>query len=220
MITLILIIGCSHTQVHLYGKYLSEPEVERISRLLQEGEFLVDVNFLTFPESITRNSLVYSLMLKEPSELTRLAKVASNLGYDIHQEVPLFSNNHAFTHESIGLFLIPTDIDVSAQYLLESVFGTYQSKSCQSETQLILLENKTYSLVNAKKDVLLSGGWKVTQYPYVQLSGAKNDPWVAPFEVAVTDEIEYGVAVSNTYLMPLSDYVRFDECQFYKGEVQ
>jgi|TARA_R110000765_G_scaffold74629_5_gene146285 hypothetical protein len=38
--------------------------------------------------------------------------------------------------------------------------------------------------------------------------------------VAVTDEIEYGVAVSNTYLMPLSDYVRFDECQFYKGEVQ
>lgn len=102
--------------MHLYGKYLSEPEVERISRLLQEGEFLIDVNYLSFPESITRNSLVYSLMLKEPSELTRLTKVALNLGYHIHQEVPLLSHNHAFPHDFIGLFLIPTDIDVTAQY--------------------------------------------------------------------------------------------------------
>ena len=232
---LISLQGCSQTQVHLYAKYLSEAEINRVSTQLEKDNFQVDVNQLTFPDSIGKNSLVYSLMLPEQSELTRLSQSANKLGYLIENEVPLFSNNHSFTHDSIGLFLIPEDMDISASMSHEKLIGRYYSKACDADTQLLLNSDNTYMLVNspqagnneAKQDeeqlngqqALISGFWKVTQYPYVQLSGPENHPWVAPFEVEVHDEIEFGVLVENTYLKPLSDYERFDSCQFYKGAV-
>ncbi|WP_226990266.1 hypothetical protein [Paraglaciecola mesophila] len=232
---LISLQGCSHTQVHLYAKYLSESEVNRISKQLKKDDFDVDVNQLTFPNSISRNSLVYSLMLPEQSELSRLTQSAAKLGYSVESEVPLFSNNHSFTHDSIGLFLIPDDLDISASISREKLIGRYYSKACDADTQLLLNSDNTYILVNSpqeaisnakqgevqlnRQQTLISGFWKVTQYPYVQLSGPKNHPWVAPFEVEVYDEIEFGVSVENTYLKPLSDYKRFDSCQFYKGAV-
>ncbi|AEE24104.1 putative lipoprotein [Glaciecola sp. 4H-3-7+YE-5] len=223
--------GCGHTQVHLYAKYLSASEVNRISEQLKKDDFDVDVNQLTFPISIRRNSLVYSLMLPEQSELTRLTQSTAKLGYSVESEVPLFSNNHSFTRDSIGLFLIPEGLDVAALMSYEGLVGRYYSKACDVEVQLLLNLDKTYTLVRAlqensdantfdnKQETLLSGFWKVTQYPYVQLSGPKSHPWVASFEAQVQDEIEFGVAVENTYLKPLNDYERFHLCQFYKGRV-
>lgn len=219
-IGLMLLMGCSQTKVHLYAKYLSNAEITRISQVLEQDDFSVDVNQLVYPESITQDSLVYSLMLKTPSELARLTQSVAKLGYNIHQEVPLFSNNHSFTHGSIGLFLIPDNIDIAAFQAQQSVIGRYYSKQCAVDTQLTLSPDKSYSLINADGQGLISGFWTVTQYPYIQLSGPKKHPWVAPYEIEVREEVEYSVPVVNIYLMPLSDYKRFNQCQFYKGTVR
>ncbi|MEI8648885.1 hypothetical protein P4S73_15025 [Paraglaciecola sp. Hal342] len=64
-------------------------------------------------------------MLPEQSELTRLTQSTAKLGYSVESEVPLFSNNHSFTRDSIGLFLIPEGLDVAALMSYEGLVGRY-----------------------------------------------------------------------------------------------
>ncbi|ABG39760.1 hypothetical protein Patl_1234 [Paraglaciecola sp. T6c] len=67
------------------------------------------------------------------------------------------------------------------------------TKACDADTQLLLNSDDTYMLVNSpqaganevkhikaqlnRQQTLIFGFWKVTQYPYVQLSGPENHPY-------------------------------------------
>jgi len=52
MLLSITLLSCSSTDVHLYTRYLSDTEIEKISSKLKESNFSVVINTLPFPETI------------------------------------------------------------------------------------------------------------------------------------------------------------------------
>ncbi len=160
-------------RVHLYQRYLTDEQVQSLTTALEAKNYTVETNVLPFPEQMRSSSVVYSLVINMDRAVNDLLPILTEQGWLSVQVQPLFSGNHWFSKNSIGLFLVPDDTDVSAPSYLDFA-DNYVAEQCDEKATLHLSVDKSYrmSYQNSKQDnpVVINGAWVMQHYPYITLT--------------------------------------------------
>ena len=106
----LLFCSCSQTTVHLYSRYLSDPQIEAISKELVAADFSVKPNQLEFPQSVTQSSLTYSPLINNRNAVNRVIYTMKGVGWDIENTSMLFIDNHWYKKNSVALMLVPSGV--------------------------------------------------------------------------------------------------------------
>jgi hypothetical protein len=220
MLLSITLLSCSSTDVHLYTRYLSDTEIEKISSKLKESNFSVVVNTLPFPETISQSTLLYSPFIQGDKTLDLLIKSLANIDWDISNVESLVSGNHWYSKNSVGLFLLPEGIKQKDRIAIQDLANNYESRNCDTLVSLNLNKNNTYRLsftnkINERTDHL-KGTWKIRSYPYIELTSS-NQRWWFYFEIEQKVETDKVSKINIIELKPIDRYSFFPNCSFVNG---
>lgn len=188
ILLLTLITACSSkTNIHLYGKYLTVEQKKQVITALDADQFIVTVTSLAFPESINDNAIVYAPSMNSQKQLTLLMNQLNGLGYTISNASLIMSNNHSFTANNVGLFLVPEGTNVDHQTLSSYNFAfptinEYGAIDCPHATTLYLKSSNEFSLeINQwnkqQQDYVeryIDGTWQLKEGIYLSLT---NNEW-------------------------------------------
>jgi len=216
----ITLLACSSTEVHLYTRYLSDIEIEKISSKLEESNFKVVTNTLTFPETINQSTLLYSPFIQGDKTLGLLINSLSNISWTIPNVEALVSGNHWYSKNSVGLFLIPEGVKQKDRIAIQDIANNYESRNCDTLVNLHLNKNNTYKLsftdkTNERTDHL-KGIWKIRSYPYIELTSS-NERWWFYFEIEQKVESDKVSKINIIELKPVDRYLFFPNCSFANG---
>ncbi|MEW6997443.1 hypothetical protein AADZ86_07050 [Colwelliaceae bacterium BS250] len=214
------LISCSSTEVHLYTRYLSDIEIEKISSKLDESNFKVVTNTLSFPETIHQSTLLYSPFIKGEKTLDTLINSLSEIGWTIPSVEALVSGNHWYSKNSVGLFLLPEGVKQKDKIANQDLANDYESRNCDTLVNIRLNNNNTYQLTftnktNERTDHL-KGTWKIRSYPYVELTSF-NERWWFYFEIEQKIETDKVSDIEIIELKPVESYSFFPNCSFVNG---
>ncbi len=216
----IFLVACSSTEVHLYTRYLSDTEIEKISSKLDESNFKVITNTHSFPETINQSTLLYSPFIKGEKTLDILINSLSDLGWAIPKVEALVSGNHWYSKDSVGLFLFPEGVKQKDKIANQDLANDYESRNCDTLVSLRLNKDNTYQLtfINKTKERTdhLKGSWKIRSYPYIELTSF-NERWWFYFEIEQKVESDKVSKVNIIELKPVDSYPFFPNCSFANG---
>lgn len=188
---LMLLTACSSkTQVHLYAKYLSDEETAEVINKLDKANFDIAINQLDFPKSVNDNAIVYAPSSNSRKRLDNLMVTLTSLGFNVSNASLIVANNHSFTANNVGVFLLPDGVRVehklegSHQYQLPLI-NEYGAIDCQHATTLYLKESNEFFIevdiwqedkqqYSAK---YFEGNWQLTENNQLILS---NNSWSEP----------------------------------------
>jgi hypothetical protein len=169
----LFLCGCSQTTVHLYSRYLSDPQIKEINKELVKADFIVKPNLLAFPKSITQSSLTYSPLINDRNAVNKVINELSGLGWEIYHTSMLFIDNHWYKENSIALMLLPPwlDLDPHTQTNQQDWANEYTSQNCDLGLAIHLEQNGQYQIVTAKSLPLnhdyATGKWSISVLPYL-----------------------------------------------------
>jgi hypothetical protein len=216
----ISLFACSSTEVHLYTRYLSDTEIEKISLKLDDSNFKVVTNTHSFPEEIQQSTLLYSPFIKGEKTLDVLISSLSDMGWAISNVEALVSGNHWYSQDSVGLFLLPEGVKQKDKIANQDLANDYESRNCDTLVNLRLNKDNTYLLYFTNKSKVrtdhLKGSWKIRSYPYIELTSF-NERWWFYFEIEQKEESDKVSKVSIIELKPLDLYPFFPKCSFANG---
>ncbi len=220
----LMLSGCSNnTTVYLYAKYLDDNQIEEVKNTFERSEkYRVEINKFDFPTTITENTLLYSLLLREPQAIDMASDLSSSAGFPILRTQGLTEGNHWYTKNSIALFLFPKNKDNKLVFFQQDLVNEYKGQNCDTATSLKLNKNGLFNLAissadNGSVNESVNGTWKYRQHPFLELKtkGATYSEYY--FEIKQfrgTDkvsEIDYVELVSlNTGSLP-------EGCSFLVG---
>lgn len=225
----LFLMACSSTKVHLYGKYLSEEQIEQITLALKD-DFDIEVNQLSIPQKVQVSSLIYSPLYPDKSNLELLTSRLLTLGFDIENISPLVIDNYWYTGNDIGVMLLPSvSADNSRSRVgvrTEDLANTYQAQHCAFKHKIIIGSDYRYhiELVNDSTEHVqrkLSGSWRVRQFPYLEFkpdksAGQEHEPWFY-FEISKAKEVDMVSAIELIKLKPVQHYPLLNNCHFAFG---
>lgn len=216
----IILIACSSTEVHLYTRYLTDAEIEKISSKLNESNFKVITNTLSFPDTINQSTLLYSPFIKGEKTVDVLINSLSSIGWSFPKIETLVSGNHWYSQDSVGLFLLPEGIKQKNKMSNQDLVNVYESRHCDTLVNLRLNKGNTYQLSftnksNGRTDHL-KGSWKVRSYPYIELTSF-NERWWFHFELEQKVESDKVSKINIIELKPVDHYPFFPNCSFVNG---
>ncbi|MDK2598285.1 hypothetical protein [Pseudoalteromonas obscura] len=180
------IAGCANTTtVHIYAKYIPNEASINLRAALEEKGFAVETNTLDFPTTISRNTILHSLMLQDPDALQLVKQTAQNSGFKTTNIQALKEGNHWYTKNSIAIYPFPKDKQ-NSPLLKADLVREFETSSCGSTFKLNLLQNGAYeisgSTIAQEDPALLKGTWHYAQYPYMELRPYKGIGWSRYFE--------------------------------------
>lgn len=214
------LLSCSSTQVHLYTRYLSEQETDKITKALEEKDFDVVVNTLAFPDDIQQSTLLYSPFVKGEDNLNVLISSLENLGWTLPRVQPLLAGNHYYTKNSVGLLLLPDGVKHNDKILSQDLVNSYDAKECDVSVQLRLNRNDTYQLSYTDDSYThpehIKGNWYMPSYPYIQLV-SENKMWEFYYEIQQKTEIDLISKIEIIELKPVDTHFVFPNCIFTFG---
>lgn len=220
LILSIALMACSSTEVHLYTRYLSDTEIEKISSELDKVNFKVINNTLAFPEKINQSTLLYSPFIKGEKTLELLIKSLSDIGWVIPNVEALVSGNHWYSKDSVGLFLLPEGVKQNDKIANQDLVNNYESRNCNTNVNIRLNKNNTYQLSFTnkvgKRTDHLKGIWRVRSYPYIELA-SYNERWWFYFEIEQKVETDKVSKIQIVELKPVESYSFFPNCTFANG---
>ena len=76
-------MACTSTKVHLYSRYLSPLEVQTISKALENVNFEVMTNSLSFPDTVSHSTLLYSPFIQDEAQVDNVINALTKLGWVI-----------------------------------------------------------------------------------------------------------------------------------------
>jgi hypothetical protein len=216
----ITLVACSSTEVHLYTRYLSDTEIEKISSKLDESNFKVVPNTLSFPDNIYQSTLIYSPFIKGDKTLDTLINSLSEVGWSIPIVEALVSGNHWYSKDSVGLFLLHEGVKQKDKIANQDLANDYESRNCGTIVSISLNKNNTYQLsftnkTNERTDHL-KGSWKIRSYPYIELTSF-NERWWFYFEIEQKVESDKISKIEIIELKPVESYSFFPNCSFVNG---
>jgi len=216
----IALVACSSTEVHLYTRYLSEIEIKEISSKLEESNFKVVPNTLSFPENIYQSTMIYSPFIKGDKTLDTLIQSLNEVGWPIPSVEALVSGNHWYSKDSVGLFLLPEGVKQKDKIANQELANDYESRHCDTKVSIRLNKNNTYQLsftnkISERTDHL-KGAWKIRSYPYIELTSL-NERWWFYFEIEQKTELDEISKIEIIELKPVESYSFFPNCSFVSG---
>lgn len=223
----ILLSACSSTTVHLYGRYLSEAQIEKVKDGLEKTGVKVKTNTLSFPESINQSTLLYSPFIQQENGLENITNSLSKLNWTIADVQMLVANNHWYKKDSVGLFLLPEGMTQNDRIVSRDLVNEYTSRNCKMGVSVQLNQDNTYEMFFSEIPDLrteyfrnridyLKGSWKVRSYPYIELTSF-NDRWWFYFEIQRKTETDKVSDIDIIELAPLDEYKLFPNCSFTYG---
>jgi hypothetical protein len=221
---LLLLSACSTTKVHLYTRYLSDNEIEVVTKKLQGLGFGVITNSLVFPENIEQSTLVYSPFVEGEETINILVASLQENGWPIANVEAIFTGNHYYTKNSLGLLLLPEGVKRNDQVHRQDIVNEYQSKDCNASIKLTLNSDASYQFLylneqaSAQKNQQeqLRGRWQITSYPYIELvSSKKSRRFYYEIQTAITTD-QVG-KISFIELKPIDDHYSLPQCSFHYG---
>ena len=212
------VFACSSgPQVVLFRYYLSDQDVTDIADKMQQAGLSVVINTLAFPTELTQSTLIYSPMLEDQAVVDLSLDSIRSLGWEVYAVTPLAMQNHRFTRNTIGLYLLPEGQNNHIELVNE-----YQNRGCQTETKMIFNQDNTYAIhlaapiTDKALQQQLRGIWKVRSYPYVELQPFDSEQHLY-FEMQKEIESDLVGKIEMTKLMPLESYRLFPQCHFVAG---
>jgi hypothetical protein len=216
----LLFCSCSQTTVHLYSRYLSDPQIEAISKELVAADFLVKPNQLKFPQSVTQSSLTYSPLINNRNAVNKLIYTMREVGWDIENTRMLFIDNHWYKENSIALMLVPPGVNPQQIKNQQDWANEYTSQNCNTDLTIKLQLDGQYKILNLKSQLLkhglARGSWNFTHFPYLELT-SKTDDWSFYFEVKYYAQKDRVGEVQIFELSPIDKYIFLDNCSFVFG---
>lgn len=166
--------GCvSHPAVHIYGKYLSDTELRSLKQRLDELNYLVDINDYDFPASITKNTLLHSLLLSDVRVIGDVEAITHAQGMPVERVLAMSAGNHWYTKDSVAVFLFPGNSSQRVGIFADDLVETFKSDECSLELSLTLNKEGSYFFSandsEKTKNQVLTGIWRYRQYPYLEL---------------------------------------------------
>ena len=214
------LVACSNTKVHLYTRYLSENEIEKISTILAHNNFKVVSNTLAFPDKTHQSTLLYSPFIQNVQSLDILSNALSTVGWPISSVQSLVMGNHWYKNDSIALLLVPEGLKTNDRIAVQDLINVYQSTNCHTSVSIRLNKDHSHQLFFEKNmDIRtdhLTGNWQVRSYPYIELTSF-NERWRFYFEIEqklLTDNVS---AIALIELKPIDTYHYFPNCSFEYG---
>lgn len=219
---LFVLMGCSSTKIHLYTRYLSADDIEKITLTLEDLNFDVAPNNHAYPDDVSQSTLLYSPFMeqKEEGRIDKLVSSLNNIGWFIPSVQPLFTNNHSYTKNSAGLLLLPEGGIQNDKVALQDLSNNYKSTDCEKQVTLNLAKDNSYKLSYAnnsnKRTEHLEGTWRVTHYPYIELVSLKEE-WRFYFEIEKSRTTDLVSQIDLVVLKVVEKHHVFPNCNFSYG---
>ena len=214
------LVACSSTKVHLYTRYLSAKEIDKVSTLLEHNNFKVVRNALAFPEKVHQSTLLYSPFIQNVQSLNLLSDSLATINWPIASVQPLVMGNHWYKKDSIALLLVPEGLKTNDRIALQDLHNVYQSTNCDTSVNIRLNKDHSYQFFFEKnidkRTDHLSGNWQVRSYPYIELTSF-NERWRYYFKIEqklLTDKVS---EIALIELKPVDTYHYFANCSFEYG---
>jgi len=215
---LVLLSGCTNTKVHLYTKYLSEEETYKITKELEKNKFTVIANTLSIPENVNGSTVIYAPFSVNMDHVSVALDTLSKLGWTGIQSENFVKGNHWYKKNNFGLILIPEGLVKTELKLNDELSLRYVGTDCETYVEIELHSNNTYTVKykDGSKVIAKKGAWKLTQYPYLELSDA--DGFMPMYFQAVkrTEQDIIG-KVNVMEIEPLQSYQILSNCKFRHG---
>jgi hypothetical protein len=213
-------LACSSTKVHLYTRYLSAEETQGVTQDLEALGFDVIANTLVFPDDIEQSTLLYSPFVEGENSINILTDSLYKSGWVVSSVKPLFSGNHYYTKNSVGLLLLPDGLVKNDQVTTQDLANEYVSKKCQSSIKLRLNSDATYQFLYSNntynENEQLKGNWQITSYPYIELISL-NKAWRFYYEVYKSIESDVVGKIEVIELKPVDEQYTLPECSYVYG---
>lgn len=112
---------------------------------IDSSMFTIITNQLAFPANINENAIVYSPSLNSRERLSGLMMSLSTLGFNVSSASLISENNHSFTENNVGVFLLPNDVNVEQETDVINnyqfpIVNEYGATNCRHSTTLYLKE--------------------------------------------------------------------------------
>ncbi|SNY43798.1 hypothetical protein SAMN06297280_0647 [Arsukibacterium tuosuense] len=216
----LFLVACSSTEIHLYSRYLTDDEVKRVTKKLEEANFKVIPNDLLFPETITHSSLIYSPFIRHDSAVGGLIGVLNEIGWSVQNASSLVSGNHWYSKNNVALLLLPDGFNPQEGLLSQDIAHLYASRNCNTDIGLQLNKNNTYRLTFNTEDgdnnTQLNGRWRITGFPYIELK-SNDEAWWFYFKIEQRIETDQIGSIEIVELLPVTEYELFPNCSFVYG---
>ncbi|GHE82980.1 hypothetical protein [Thalassotalea profundi] len=218
IIFFVFLTGCTSTKVHLYTKYLSENESQDITKELENNNFTVIENTLSIPEGIRESTIIYSPFLKSREDLNNTVDLLSRVGWSDIKLESLVKGNHWYGKNSFGLILIPNGLINKDWEIKKDLSHKYVGTNCDAQVEIELQDNNLYKITytQKKQTKVKKGFWKVSSYPYLELS-AGNGSLPMYFETIKRIEEDLIGKVNIIEIKPIQSYQMFSNCSFSYG---
>ncbi|MCP4991670.1 MAG: hypothetical protein GY928_38100 [Colwellia sp.] len=214
------VMACSSTKVHLYARYLSAQETEKVTKNIKKLGFDVVANSLNFPDEIEQSTLIYSPFIEGENRVDILLESLSEVGWNISSVKPIFSGNHYYTKNSAALLLLPDGALQSDKVSKQDIANEYKSTTCELSMILRLNSDATYQFLYSNKMPIqteqLTGTWQVTSYPYIELVSS-NKFRRFYYEVQKSTRTDVVGKIDVIELKPIDDHYKLPKCSFAYG---
>ncbi len=179
MLFIFLLSGCTiQPTVYVYGKYLNDNKKKEIQNKLKSENYHVELNEFNFPSTITENTIIYSLLLRQPEVIDKAVEVAADTGLPVGYIQGLTTGNHWYKKNSIALFLFPERMDSKHGLFRQDLINDYQGQNCGEEFFLSLKKDGSFMLEVLSEHPadrkLQKGNWLYRQYPYIELQANES----------------------------------------------
>ncbi|MBU2115698.1 MAG: hypothetical protein KKE94_18200 [Gammaproteobacteria bacterium] len=218
IILLVLLAGCTNTKVHLYTKYLSEEEIQEVTKELENKNFTVIKNTLSIPDSVNESSVIYSPFLINRDHLSSALDSLSKLGWAGIRLENFVKGNHWYGKNNFGLILLPEGLIRSDLKINEELSQRYVGTDCDAQVEIELYSNNSYSIKyrDGNKMITKNGSWKVSGYPYLELSD-ENGLLPMYFQAVKRTEQDLINKIDIIEIKPIQNYQIFSDCKFSHG---
>jgi hypothetical protein len=218
IILLVLLAGCTNTKVHLYTKYLSEEETQKVTKELEKKRFTVIKNTLSIPGNVDESSVIYSPFLINRDHLSTALDALSKLGWTGIRLENFVKGNHWYGKNNFGLILLPKGLVKSELKINDELSQRYVGTDCDAQVEIELHSNNIYRIKykDGSKMITKNGSWKVSGYPYLELS---NEDGFLPmyFQAVKKTEQDLIGKINIIEIKPVQNYQIFSNCKFSHG---
>ncbi|GHG01209.1 hypothetical protein ACFSBU_14630 [Thalassotalea marina] len=153
LLAIILLQGCSsHNTVHVYAKYLSEEQEQQVVESLSVNENLtVEVNRLEFPSTVNDNTLIYAPSRGTDKAAIEVMEQVSSLGFPIGATGLMLANNHSFSANNMGIYLVPAGLSITNERARAGkynipLYSEYGARNCENTATLEIKESGNFVL--------------------------------------------------------------------------
>lgn len=218
---LLFLSACSSTKVHVNERYLSQAQREQVRQILETSGYEVESNVFRFPSSISQSTLLYSPMISDKQAVNNVLALLAENNWHVPGVRPLVSGKHWFTRDSVGLYLLPEEVNPHNRSAIQDLANTYEARHCETQARIVLHEDQQFEIIldNPPADLdhrLMKGKWRMPNYPVIELVPG-DDLWPWYFELSQSTESDQVSSIEITELSPLDKYKLFPGCKFAFG---